>query len=1208
MEARRNLGRVAVRLYVTSLFLLCMAVPTQARQLFYVLDRRSEQGNYINEIKCFDVSGTFQYTIFTVDPPGSSDYGTIATDGSTAWLAASDLAIRSFAIRSGGLDGAAIPLQTTDLPTHGGCAGMALQDGALWLSRTLTWGTPTGRIEIYNIPSRSYYDRVRTDVEGWYPGSLQIVGNLLFIKDVQHADRIYSIDTASDWDLQGPLTLTGAPLSPRALAADGSRIWLLGYSGGQWIAFAYDWSGNRLPAHDAPFTRLSQPLDMYLASGPDEPVVAVSPLSLDFGTIVVGQTVELTARIESIGTENLSLTDLELTDTDNFWQGISLDSLPSTLTPGSFTSFLIRFQPQSVGQFNEELIIRSNDIHNADVTISLSGQAMPNIWYVDPEVQGGDGTSWESAFSTIPQALTDSRVLEGAEIRVRGGEYHDTIEINKSVSLIGGWDEEGNRTDDDYYPFINGHGASIPLKITASNVTVESFEIEDGYNNWYPCRGGGIVVEGDNVTIADCWIGNNRAQYGGGISIAGSSNTIRDCHIEGNECTYQGGGVFISGGGNNQIIRTEVIDNRGTHEISSGGGIYNQTGSMTAVDCIVRGNRTNSMGGGIYSNDPVSLTNCLICDNENAVVNADQSDARGAGIYVYKDLTAMNCTIAGNRAHKQAYYGAGIYCHGAATVTNSIVWGNRDTENTAYMHQVYSYNPAVVAYSDIEDAAVGGTGVFHQDPMFIDAMAEDWWDRDYWLHEDSPCIDSATATSAPDHDLDGTPRPYGDGFDMGALEWIWRYPGPWYVDASTGESGNGQSWAQAFQTIDEALQEADDGHEIWVRGGTYHLGENSLWVACDAMLLGGFAGTETDASQRNAAANPTIMDGDHDGGCIDVMADAVIDGFTITNSDAGGGGGIDFFGACSPVVSNCRFIHNRADMGGALLIEDGSSPLIMDCVFLDNVGYDVGGAIDTDDGAEPIIVNCLFAGNTAGSAASALSAYHGFIRAYNCTFVDNVITSGDYGGGAVAAEEAELLLDSCIVWGNAGPGHPAINIGNAEVTIRYCNVDQDGFAGDNGNIRQDPLFAALGGWDDNGTPGVPQDDVFLAGDYHLASAEGRWDPAAQSWIADGQTSPSIDTGNPGSDVGSETVPHGNRVNMGAYGGMHEASRTPAGWSLPSDLTNDGKTDLNDLSQAVGDWMTGDCDLCPGDLNHDGRLDLADFALFAETWMGQTTWH
>ena len=63
-------------------------------------------------------------------------------------------------------------------------------------------------------------------------------------------------------------------------------------------------------------------------------------------------------------------------------------------------------------------------------------------------------------------------------------------------------------------------------------------------------------------------------------------------------------------------------------------------------------------------------------------------------------------------------------------------------------------------------------------------------------------------------------------------------------------------------------------------------------------------------------------------------------------------------------------------------------------------------------------------------------------------------------------------------------------------------------------------------------------------DYHLISAAGRWDPDGKRWVTDALTSPCIDAGDPDFPVAGEPEPHGNRINMGAYGGTVEASKSP----------------------------------------------------------------
>jgi len=62
------------------------------------------------------------------------------------------------------------------------------------------------------------------------------------------------------------------------------------------------------------------------------------------------------------------------------------------------------------------------------------------------------------------------------------------------------------------------------------------------------------------------------------------------------------------------------------------------------------------------------------------------------------------------------------------------------------------------------------------------------------------------------------------------------------------------------------------------------------------------------------------------------------------------------------------------------------------------------------------------------------------------------------------------------------------------------------------------------------------------GDFHLKSEAGRC--SESGWVADSETSPCIDTGDPSYDFSNEPKPNGGRINIGAYGNTEEASMSP----------------------------------------------------------------
>jgi hypothetical protein len=99
-----------------------------------------------------------------------------------------------------------------------------------------------------------------------------------------------------------------------------------------------------------------------------------------------------------------------------------------------------------------------------------------------------------------------------------------------------------------------------------------------------------------------------------------------------------------------------------------------------------------------------------------------------------------------------------------------------------------------------------------------------------------------------------------------------------------------------------------------------------------------------------------------------------------------------------------------------------------------------------------------------------------------------------------------------------------------------------------GNRSVDPLFARSGYWSKPSNPYSPIDPTlpqafWVAGDYHVQSAAGRWHAETQVWIKDELSSLCIDSGHPMTPVGSEPVPHGDVINLGVYGGTIEGSKS-----------------------------------------------------------------
>ena len=298
-------------------------------------------------------------------------------------------------------------------------------------------------------------------------------------------------------------------------------------------------------------------------------------------------------------------------------------------------------------------------------------------------------------------------------------------------------------------------------------------------------------------------------------------------------------------------------------------------------------------------------------------------------------------------------------------------------------------------------------------------------------------------------------------------------------------------------------------------------------------------------------------------------------------NQAHGGGGLYKISSEDVVLAGCKFINNKAVYGGAL-ISYGHPILARDCRFTGNRANDgaaVCGLIQ--------MTNCLVAGNSADTCGGAVS---GMLTAVNCTFAANRALGSQ--GGQLFLNFDHSRIVNCILWSDppTEPNIISLEGGTRRIpalTIKHSNLAQGqssihvtGRSTLNwgpGNISADPCFADPGLWDPNGTADEPNDDFRVGGDYHLKSQGGRWDSAGQEWIIDDATSPSIDTGEPMIPVGDEQFANGGRINMGAYGGTPEASKSyfakaPCRVVVAGDINGDCIVDFKDFDLMALHWL------------------------------------
>ena len=186
------------------------------------------------------------------------------------------------------------------------------------------------------------------------------------------------------------------------------------------------------------------------------------------------------------------------------------------------------------------------------------------------------------------------------------------------------------------------------------------------------------VMPGHDVTIDSLYITGgdpNLGSYGGAVLNDHAGLTISNCSLTTNSSTYGGAISSDSSGGSATlaVLNSSII---GNYVVFSGGGIYDNGGTLTITNSTVNNNLAGvtdpwvvGTGGGIYSSGPLTITNSTISGNQGYL----------AGGGIAGGVTITSSTISGNTAngeHDGQPWGHGGGISGTVILTNSTVIGN----------------------------------------------------------------------------------------------------------------------------------------------------------------------------------------------------------------------------------------------------------------------------------------------------------------------------------------------------------------------------------------------------------------------------------------------------------------------------------------------------------------------------------------------------
>ena len=715
----------------------------------------------------------------------------------------------------------------------------------------------------------------------------------------------------------------------------------------------------------------------------------------------------------------------------------------------------------------------------------------PQVVYVDADAPaGGDGTSWDTAFNYLQDALAVAE--DGNEIWMAEGIYtpdvslanpggtgdrQATFQLKNGVAVKGGYagygepdpnardielyetNLSGDLADNDGPDFANNGENSYHVVTgsgTDATAVLDGFTVTGGnaddLSNCPDCHtaGAGMFNENASPTITNCtfrenFVGNDAdlSWCGAGMYNYQSSPTLTNCTFRGNSIIAPDGAT--GGGMHNEfssptLTECSFIDNS-AGEIGDGGGMHNlYESSPTLTNCTFSGN-LGRKGGGMtnrWNSTPI-LINCTFSGNSSTI--------RGGGISNWQTgqgPTLTDCIFSGNSAD----HGGGIYNgnNSSLTVTGCTFSENTAEDGGGIYNDQSSPTLTDCTFSDnYSEGYGGGVGNFDSNSILINCTfggntAEDGGGGMY-NDQSSPTLTDCT-----------------------------------FISGNEAGSGGGMYNDQSSPTLSNCTfsnNRANGG------GGMYNKDSSLILIDCS------FSGNWTNLDGAGMSNKDSSL----------ILTNCMFDD---NRTDDGSGGGMYNSGG-SLTVTGCTFINNDTMWDGGGIDNIGVNSTLTNCIFAGNFYAYHGGGLSNSSGST-VLTNCAFTANLGEYGGGMYNWSGSSATLRNCTFSQN--SASNNGGGIGNSSDYNLSMSNCIVWGNT----PDEIYGGAGIPVVTYSDVQGGWPG-LGNIDIDPLFVDP-----------------CNGDYHLLPG-----------------SPCIDTGDPcyvpapnETDLDDNTRVINGRIDMGAY--------------------------------------------------------------------------
>lgn len=476
-------------------------------------------------------------------------------------------------------------------------------------------------------------------------------------------------------------------------------------------------------------------------------------------------------------------------------------------------------------------------------------------------------------------------------------------------------------------------GGAMYLLNGTMNISDAVFE-----NNSATLNGGAIYTSKALNINRTSFLRNTSVQHGGAIwtnSTLKIDNSVFSQNSVSSRSAYYGAAVFVSSGTatfvNNTFSNNSIAYPNASATLSYGGALFRNGGTVNIYNSILWGNTrgngvADQLNAGIVADHSI-IQNNYASGTEIKIGNPSFVDAQNDNLRLKPGSLAINSGLNSWQVYDKDLAG------NARIIDNDIDLGAYENDGSGSLR----INPALITpikRGESFDQVLTVTG---------NTAPVSWEVKDgalpggILLTADGHLIGAATAVGNYTFVIG-----VSDGVTNGSRQYtisVQAGPSRLYVAQSAVGKNNGNSWTNAFTTIQPALLLATAGDEIWVARGTYSPGPTAtsyFTLKEGVKIYGGFAGTEAALNARDSAlvrsSNETILDGSEGIASYHVVYNntaltsaTVLDGFSIRGGAASTTNGGGIYNSAGEASFNFLWIKDNTAVYGAGIYHNGTS-------------------------------------------------------------------------------------------------------------------------------------------------------------------------------------------------------------------------------------------------------------------------------------------